>query len=226
MSTPIKVIIADDHELYLDGLRMMLSKVPEVVVIGEAKNGIQLVNNVQEQEPDVVLTDIIMPLMDGITAVKKIHEINPAIGTVALSMFNEENYIRDMLEAGAMGYLIKNANKEEIIEAIRTVAKGHPYYCKNTSFKLKKLIATSQFNPYKNRRPLFLTKKEVEIIQLLCQEKTNKEIGKQLFISARTVEGYRQKIQDKMNVKSTTGLVIYAIKTGIYKLDSMQEYPK
>ncbi len=214
----IKIIIADDHELYRDGLKLMLSKEADIEIVGEANNGLELVNEIKINQPEVILTDIVMPFLDGIEAVKQVQEINPAIGIIALSMFNEENYIVDMLEAGALGYLIKNADKSEILNAIRTVYKGYPYYCRNTSSKLTQIILKSAFNPYKNKKPIWFTEKELEIISLICKEKTNREIGDQLFLSSRTVEGYRLKIQEKINVRSTAGLVVYAIKTGIYKV--------
>lgn len=214
----INLIIADDHEVYRDGLKLMLSKEADIEIVGEASNGLELVNEVNRHQPDVILTDIVMPTLDGIEAVRQVHHINPAIGIIALSMFNEENYIVDMLEAGALGYLIKNANKREILNAIRTVYKGDPYYCTSTSSKLTQIISKSSFNPYKNKKLLWFTEKELEIIELICKEKTNKDIGEKLFLSTRTVEGYRLKIQEKLNVRSTVGLVVYAIKTGIYKI--------
>lgn len=213
----IKVIIADDHEVYRDGLRLMLSKVPDITIIEEAANGLQLLNSVKEQRPDIVLTDIVMPVMDGIAAAKKIAALCPGTGIIALSMFDEEHYIADMLEAGALGYLLKNADKSEIVEAIKTVYTHSPYYCKHTSAKLTRIISKSRFNPYTNKQVLFFTDKEKEVIQLICAEYTNKEIGQMLYLSTRTVEGYRARIQEKMNVKSTAGIVVFAIKTGLYK---------
>jgi DNA-binding NarL/FixJ family response regulator len=158
-----------------------------------------------------------MPAMDGITAVKKIYVQYPTIGIIALSMFDEEHYITDMLEAGALGYLLKNADKTEIIDAIKTVYSNNPYYCKLTSAKLARMISRSKFNPYLNKASAFFTEKEQQIIKLICMEKTNKEIGHDLYLSTRTVEGYRSRIQEKMMVKSTAGIVVYAIKNGIYK---------
>jgi two-component system response regulator NreC len=213
----IRVIIADDHEVYRDGLKLMLSKAADILVIEEAANGLQLVNSVKEQKPDIVLTDIVMPVMDGIAAAKKISALYPGTGIIALSMFDEEHYIADMLEAGALGYLLKNADKSEITDAIKTVYTHSPYYCKLTSAKLTRIISKSRFNPYANKHIPFFTDKEKEVIQLICSEYTNKEIGQLLYLSTRTVEGYRARIQEKMNVKSTAGIVVFAIKTGMYK---------
>jgi DNA-binding NarL/FixJ family response regulator len=132
-------------------------------------------------------------------------------------MFNEDHYIVDMLEAGALGYLLKNADKEEIIEAVETVYKGYPFYCSSTSSKLTRIISKSKFDPYKIKTLPKLNEREIKIIQLICMEKTTKEIGQELFMSPRTVEGYRIRILEKINAKSTAGIVIFSVKTGIYK---------
>jgi two-component system response regulator NreC len=159
-----------------------------------------------------------MPVMDGIEATRRLTQSFPAVNIIALSMFDQDNLIIDMLEAGAKGYLLKNADKSEIIDAINSVYKNVPYYCRSTSVKLARMIGQSKFNPYKKIEKPSFSEKEIKIIQFICQEFTNKEIGKELYLSDRTVEGYRVKILGKMNVKSTAGIVIYAIKNGIYKV--------
>jgi DNA-binding NarL/FixJ family response regulator len=219
ISGQIKLIIADDHEIYRDGLKIMLKKVPDFEVVAEAANGKELLALAQLLKPDVLLVDIMMPLMDGIEATRAITHSCPHSTIIALSMFDQDNLIIDMLEAGAKGYLLKNADKAEIIDAIRSVYRNIPYYCRSTSHKLARMISQSRFNPYaKLQKPVF-SDKETEIIRLICQECTNKEIGEKLFLGTRTVEGYRVKILEKMNVKSTAGIVIYAIKNGMYKLE-------
>ncbi len=213
----IKLVIADDHEIFRDGFKLMLSKFPEITLVGEAGNGRELLELIEKENPDVILTDIKMPVMDGIEAAKKITELYPDKGIIGLSMYDDDELIIEMLEAGAKGYLIKNAGKEQIIEAIKTVYKDEPYYCKTTSHKLTQMIAKSRFNPYKIVAKAEFSEREKEIIAGICDEMTNKEIGDKLFISVRTVEGHRLKILEKMNVKNTVGLVVYAIKNGIVK---------
>ncbi len=213
----IKLIIADDHEIFRDGFKLMLSKFPEINLVGEASNGRELLELTEKLNPDVILTDIKMPLMDGIEAAKKIVELYPDKGIIGLSMYDDDELIIEMLEAGAKGYLIKNAGKDQIIEAIKTVYNDEPYYCKTTSHKLTQMIAKSRFNPYKKTLKAEFSEREKEIIACICTEMTNKEIGDKLFISVRTVEGHRLKILEKMNVKNTVGLVVYAIKNGIVK---------
>ena len=213
----IKLIIADDHEIFRDGFKLMLSKFPEIKLVGEAANGRELLELIEKENPDVILTDIKMPVMDGIEATKKIAALYPDKGVIGLSMYDDDELIIEMLEAGAKGYLIKNAGKDQIIEAIKTVYNDEPYYCRTTSNKLTQMIAKSRFNPYKKTEKAEFSEREKEIIACICDEMTNKEIGDKLFISVRTVEGHRLKILEKMNVKNTVGLVVYAIKNGIVK---------
>ena len=215
---PISIVIADDHEIFRDGFRAMTKKFPEVKLIGEAENGRDLIELIEKTKPDVVLTDIKMPKMDGIEATRQLIKSKSNVNIIALSMFDEDNLISDMLEAGAKGYLIKNANKEEIIEAIKTVNRGKTYYCKDTSARLLQMISNSKFNPYKKTPKPQFTERELEVIKLICDQLSNKEIAERLNLSIRTIEGYREKILEKMDVHNTAGIVVYAIKTSIYQI--------
>lgn len=218
MNSPIRIVLADDHEIFRDGFNVMLRKQSDIKLVGEASNGKELIEITGKLMPDIILTDIKMPVIGGIEATKLLTNLYPGINIIALTMFDDDNLIIDMLEAGAKGYLLKSAHKNEIIEAIKTVYKSETYYCKNTSTKLVQMIAQSRFNPYKEiQKPVF-SKKEIDMIILICQEASNKEIASKLFLSIRTIEGYREKIQEKMRAKTTAGIVIYAIKTGIYKI--------
>jgi DNA-binding NarL/FixJ family response regulator len=216
MKNTIKVLIADDHEIFRDGLKLMLHKAENIELIGEAADGKELIKMVGTSNPDVVITDIKMPVMDGVDATKHIKEHFPEIQVIALSMFDDEQLILEMLDAGALGYLLKNSDKFEITDAIETVFEGKPYYCKFTSGKLAKLIALNRDKKDKKKKEADFSEKEIEIIKLICQEFTNKEIGEKVFLSARTVEGYRMKILEKMEAKNTVGIVIEAIRLGIY----------
>lgn len=217
MYIPIKVAIADDHEVYRDGLRSLLEKSKELEVIGEASNGQELINLCAAERPDIVLTDIMMPVMDGIAATSELTTAYPSLRVIALSMFNQDSLIVDMLTAGAMGYLIKNAGKSEILDAIQSVYRGVPYYCKTTSMKLARMIGSSPYG-VKSKEKVLFNEKEIAIIKLICEEKTSKEIADELFISPRTVEEYRERIREKIKAKTSMGIVVYAIRHEIYRL--------
>jgi DNA-binding NarL/FixJ family response regulator len=150
--------------------------------------------------------------MDGIEATKVLVREFPQLKIIALSMFSEENLIVEMLEAGAKGYLLKNADKQEILDAIRSVMEDRVYYCRDTSATLASMIVKSNFNPYRKREMIEFSERETEIIRLICKQLTAQEMGDSLFLSRRTVEGYRTRILEKMNVKNTAGVVIYALK--------------
>ncbi len=210
----IKTIIADDHGIFLDGLRMMLESEPGIAVVAQATNGRELVEMVKNNDVDVVLTDISMPIMDGIEATKRMLALKPSIAIIALSMHDEENIVLELLEAGGKGYLLKNSDKQEVWDAIRTVHDQQPYYCRSISARMIRKIVRSHHNPFSST-PDF-SDREKEIIELICQEFTNKQIADQLNLSMRTVEGYRLKILEKIGVKNSVGLVIYAMKHKIY----------
>jgi DNA-binding NarL/FixJ family response regulator len=217
-ATPIKILLADDHEIFRDGFRAMLKKQPTAQLIGEAGDGQELLVLARQMHPDVIVTDIRMPNLDGIEATKVLSRELPRIGIIALSMFDEENLIVDMLEAGAKGYLLKNAHKDEIMEAIREVNEGKTYYCAHTSLKLARLIAKSNFNPGARQKKHEFSEKELMVIKLICQEKSNKEIASELNLSIRTIEGYRDRIQEKIGARNSAGIVVFAIKNNIYKV--------
>jgi DNA-binding NarL/FixJ family response regulator len=214
----VRVLLADDHEIYLDGLQAMLQKQTGIEVVGLASDGSECIRLTEQLLPDIILTDIMMPVMDGIAATKHLVKHHPNMNIIALSMFDQDNLIIDMLEAGAKGYLIKNAHKSEILEAIQSVYKNIPYYCRSTTTRLARLIGQSRYNPKQLQEPVSFSDREKEIIRLICEEKTTKEIAERLFMGSRTVEGYRIKILEKMQVKSAAGIVIYAIKHKLFEV--------
>jgi DNA-binding NarL/FixJ family response regulator len=213
----IKLIIADDHEIFRDGLRMMLLKQADIELVAEAEDGKELIEKIKTFLPDVVITDIKMPRMDGIAATRHIAEHYPTIGIIALTMFDEDDLIVDMMEAGAKGYLLKNADKNEMVNAVKSVYTQEPYYCKHTSQRLAQMVAKSKFNPHKQIAKPEFSEREVEIIGFICNGLTNKDIAAKIFLSVRTIEGLRMKILEKMQVKNTAGIIIYAIKSNLYQ---------
>jgi len=214
----IKLVIADDHLLIREGFKTLLRKQEEIEIVGEAENGRGLLDTVQRCRPDVVITDIQMPLMDGIEATRKMKELYPATGIIALSMFNENQLVIDMFKAGAKGYLIKNTDLEELIDAIKSVYNGGSYFCNDTSLTLTKLIDQHKLNPYEHGPKIELTEKEIGIIQLICQEYSSKQIAPLVHLTKRTVENYREKIQQKVGAQNVVGIVLFAIKNGLYSI--------
>ncbi|HMH34546.1 MAG TPA: response regulator transcription factor [Puia sp.] len=217
MKYDISLIIADDHEIFRDGLALMLSKQPNINLVGQAENGRELLELVDRLQPDIIITDIKMPMLDGIQATKMLLQKNAGCKIIALSMFDEDNLIVEMLEAGAKGYLLKNADKKEILEAIVTVYEDNIFYCRHTSARLAAMIVKSRFDPHKKKQEILFTDREKEIIRLICQQQTAQQIGDQLFLSKRTVEGYRTKIMEKMDARNTAGVVIFALKNSLIK---------
>lgn len=185
-------------------------------LVGEADNGREVLALTAQERPDVIFMDIQMPVMDGIETTKRLKETYPDVGIIALTMFNDDNLVVDMLEAGAKGYLLKNTNAKEVAQAIQAVYNGGTYYCSATSQKLTKLIASSKYNPYKRLPKPTFTEREIQVMKLICQEYSNKEIANVLNISSRTVETHREKILEKTDAKNAVGIALYAIKEGFY----------
>jgi two-component system, NarL family, response regulator NreC len=215
MNNSITLLIADDHEIFRDGLALMLSKQENLILAGQAADGQELLRLVELHHPDIVLTDIKMPLLDGISATRILLRENPGLKIIALSMFEEENLIVEMLEAGAKGYLLKNADKKEILDAILTVSEGNIFYCKHTTARLASMIVKSKFDFQKKSPGTLFTQRERDIIRLICRQNTAQEIGDLLFISKRTVEGYRTRILEKMDAKNTAGVVVFALRNNL-----------
>jgi len=197
---------------------MLLQGSEEIELTGEAANGQKLIELVAENTPDVVLTDLMMPEMDGIEAIRRMKNAG-FTKCIALSTFDNDRLIMEALEAGAKGYITKNAQKGEIIEAIKLVNQSVFYYCKSTSSRLARMIGVSEFNPYAKAQTQLFTQEETDIIRLICKEKTSEEIAKILFMGKRNVERIRTRILSKMDVKTAAGVVMYAIKNSIIDVD-------
>ena len=210
--------MADDHELLRDGFHIMAGKLKDIELVGTAKNGEELIYMTQKLKPDVIITDIKMPMIDGIQATKIIKAEFPFIGVIALSMFDDDELILEMLQAGAMGYLLKNTNKVEIEEAIKAVYNGENYYCNYTTKKLAQLIANSTYTRKKQTKQEF-SPREIQVITFLSEGMASKEIADQLNLKTRTIESYRENIMEKMDVKNTAALIVYAYKNGLLKIN-------
>jgi DNA-binding NarL/FixJ family response regulator len=210
----IKVIIADDHALFRAGVKTALSIKKDVELIAEADNGMQLLNLLKHMEPDVILLDIQMPIMDGIATLPEIRKLYPHIKVIMLSMHNEHSMISKLMEIGANSYLAKNTDSENIYNAIKTCYEQEFYFNELTNKALLTGLRTKRVEPHIPQEAN-LTEKETAILKMMCEEKTTKEIADLVDISPRTVEAIRDKLKTKTGAKSMAGLVMYAVKNGI-----------
>ena len=213
----IRVLLADDHKIVREGLRSLLEKEPGMKVIGEAENGRRALSLARELSPDVVVIDVAMPDLNGIEATRQLMTRSPGVRVVALSMHSDRRFVAEMLRAGASGYLLKDCAFEELAQAIRTVAEDQTY--------LSPRIAAPVIKDYVNRLSVSyssaystLTPREREVLQLLAEGKTTKEIASRLHISVKTVETHRRKIMGKLDIGSIAELTKYAIREGLTPL--------
>ncbi len=218
---PITVYIADDHHLFIAGVKALLQDATEINLLGSAENGKMLLDLLAVQPADVILMDINMPIMSGVETTKVIREKYPNTKVLALTMFDDTLHINEMINAGASGYLLKNAGKEELETAIKKVHSGEKYVSNEVSVKLIERMFTNQQdkaaspNPNPNVRKSELTKREIEIIKLIAQEMTNAEIAAKLNNSPMTIITHRKNLLRKLGVKNTAGLIKYAIHNGL-----------
>lgn len=210
----IKVAIADDHALFRAGVKTALSVKKDVELIAEADNGMQLINLLRHIEPDVILLDIQMPIMDGIQTLPEIRKIRPEAKVIILSMHNDHSMISKLMEIGANSYLTKNSDSETIYEAIKSCYENEFFFNELTNKALLAGIRTKRSDQF-GTPEADLSEKELRVLRLMCEEKTTKEIADIVEISPRTVEAIRDKLKTKTGAKSMAGLVMYAVKNGI-----------
>jgi two-component system response regulator NreC len=206
----LKIFLADDHTIVRQGLKLILSAQPDLEVVGEAANGKEAVDQVQKLKPDVVLMDVAMPELNGIEATRRMVDVNPRVKILVLSMHKESVYVREILKAGARGYILKDAIDSELLNAVRSVARGDGYISPAVSGALLNDYRKDVTDPAE-----LLTKREREVLQLIAEGKTNKEIATRLNLSVYTVDSHRGKIMEKLNLHSTGELVRFAIKNGL-----------
>lgn len=219
MNRPIKVAIADDHALFRAGVRTSLMGKKDVELVAEADNGMQLLNLLKHIDPDVILLDIQMPIMDGIQTLPEIRKLYPHIKVIILSMHNDHSMISKLMEIGANSYLTKNSDSETIYQAIKTCYEQEFFFNELTNKALLSGLRTKRTEPG-TPQEINLSDKEITILKLMCEEKTTKEIADIVEISPRTVEAIRDKLKTKTGAKSMAGLVMYALKSGIINQES------
>ncbi len=216
MSTArIQYAIADDHEVFRHGVKLVLSDDPLLEFIHEAGNGFALLKLLEITPVDVILLDLKMPVLDGFSTSKEIREKFPQIKILVLTMHEQEEYVIHLMESGANGYLLKNASPGEIKKAIHCVHENDYYFNDLVSATLLKKLVEKQYVRPKFTTTTPLTEKELNVLQLICKEMTSVEIAQAVHLSARTVEGIRAGMIDKLGVKNIAGLVLYAAKNGI-----------
>lgn len=206
----IKILLADDHTIVRQGLKLILASQPDIEVVGEAANGREAVDLAAKMKPDIVLVDVAMPELNGIEATRRMVEANSRLKILVLSMHKEPVYVREILRAGARGYILKDAIDTELISAVRSVARGDGYISPAVSGAL-----LSDYRKDVNDPVDLLSNREREVLQLIAEGKTNKEIAAKLNLSVYTVDSHRGKIMEKLNLHSTGELVRFALKHGL-----------
>lgn len=207
--TKIRVVLVDDHPLVLDGIRSRIEQDETITVIGEGANGEEALLLAAERNPDVVLMDISMPILNGIEAAERFAEELPEIKLLMLTMHDNREYITKVLKAGAKGYILKDVPSNELVQAIKTVSAGKTYYSSGVTDLLLNEGA---------KKEVPLTDRERMILKLLAEGSSNKHVARELDISVRTVETHRRNIKRKLDVKTSAGLVKYAIESGIVEI--------
>jgi len=213
----LQIVLAEDHNIVRNGIKVLLEAEEDFNIVGEATNGEEVLDIVNStNNVDLVLTDINMPLMDGITLIKELKITKPDVRVVILSMLDGEKYIYQAFSEGASGYLLKNASSEELIFALKHVSLGNKYLCSELSIKLLERLVNSSASPsslYENN--IEFSSREIEVLNLIAEGLTNHEMSEKLFLSKRTIEGHRQSLIEKTGSRNTAALIRFAVLSGI-----------
>lgn len=211
----IRLFLVDDHNLFLNGLKSLLSQLPYYLIAGEAHNGLEFMEHYESAAPDVVLMDISMPKMDGIEASRRALEKTPDLKIITLSMYGDQEYYTKMVELGVRGFVLKDSELQEVDEAIRTVCEGGNYFSEQL---LRGLVVARKGNSLEANKDDALSDRELEVLIEICQGLSNSEIADKLFISKRTVEKHRANILLKSGCKNTASLVVFAIRNHLVEI--------
>lgn len=212
----IKIGIVDDHKIVRDGVKVMVEDHPGFDIICEAENGKEAIEQCANQNLDVLIMDITMPVMDGIEATRVIKENHPDIKILALTMLSEDQHIRKMIKAGASGYILKNSGKQELIKAIESIIEGKHYFSNDATQAILQELVTPDVNKVNDDDDVHITEREREVLKLIVNEFTNQEIADKLFVSVRTIDAHRRNLLQKTGAKNTAGLVKYALKNKLF----------
>lgn len=212
----IKILLVDDHKIVRDGIRARLDSDMRFLILDEASDGQEALDKLVSSRIDIVIMDINMDGMDGITATEKINTDFPHIKVLALTMLSENQHIKQMLKAGASGYLLKNCEEEELKNAILTIQEGGTYYSPEVTKVIMNSLANTKSKPSRTSLQIPLTDREKEVLRLILKEYSNKEIAEELFISVRTVDAHKRNLLEKTHSKNIAGLVLFAINNQLY----------
>jgi NarL family two-component system response regulator LiaR len=218
MTSPIRVLIADDHAILRRGIRALLSTEPDIEVVGEAGDGAEALAQAEALQPDVILMDLVMPKMDGIEATRQVTASQQDVRVLVLTSFAADDKVFPAIKAGALGYILKDSGPEELVQAIHQVYQGQPSL--EPAIALKMLQELSQPQP-RPPTPEPLTEREMEVLRLLAQGKSNREIADQLVITELTVRTHVSNILGKLHLASRTQAALYALKEGLASLDDV-----
>ncbi|MCL4106242.1 UNVERIFIED_CONTAM: hypothetical protein GTU68_061084 [Idotea baltica] len=210
----IQILIADDHQIFLDGLISLLETETDIEVTLTARNGQEVLTLLKTQTPDLILMDINMPVMDGLEATRKVVAEHPEVKVIMLTMHDRADYITQMIQAGASGYLLKNSSRKDLLEGIRTIASGGTYFSQEVTQAVMDSYR-SQAKQATRRTEVALTPRETEVLKLIAQECTTGEVAERLFISPHTVESHRKNLLAKLGKKNTAGLAAEAVRLGL-----------
>lgn len=215
----IQLFVVDDHPIFVDGIVNLLKDTPGFEIIGTASNGQEFLDKIKTKQPDIVLMDINMPIMDGIEATKELKLNYPKVKVIALTMFNDIRFIKDLLEIGAKGYVLKNISRDDLIKAIHTVSEGKPFLDSTVQEKVISSMSATDEDEFDEKEADLMvqniTSRELEILQLIALGLTSQDISQKLFISKNTVETHRKNLLAKLNVKNTASLLKFAYKKGL-----------
>jgi two-component system, NarL family, response regulator LiaR len=217
----IRVIIADDHEVVREGTRALLEREPDIEVVGEASDGEETVRLIESQKPDVAVLDISMPKLNGIEVTRLIKPVNPSVAVLILTVYDNDEYVFAMLEAGAAGYLLKSVHGREIVDAIRAVYAGESVLHPSIARKVIQRAILSSVSPTNAGSNLELTNREREVIKMAARGMTNKQIADSLCLSIRTVQGHINGIFHKLGVGSRTEAIFQSVKRGWLSFDDI-----
>lgn len=210
----IKVLLVDDHKIVRDGIKLMLEPQAGIDVVAEAENGEKVIGLLQESPVDVIVMDINMPKMNGIVTTKIVKEKYPGIKVLALTMSSDDTHIRQMVQAGASGYIMKSAGREELTTAIHEVMEGKHYFSDQATQSIMMDLVKNK-GKSSAPDPIHITERETEVLQMIVKEHTNQEIAEKLYISPRTVDAHRRNLLQKTGARNTAGLVSYAFQHGL-----------